>query len=323
MRVEVREEQALPEGLDRLLQVAHAEGFPFVERFVDEWERGENRFDRAGEAALFAWCNGFLVGFGGLNRDPYLEDVAVGRVRHVYVAPAARGRGVGSALVAGIVRRARPTFARLRLRTRDAGAFYEKLGFRPVDEPDATHALELGAEAVTVRRMAAEELPRLGEIDRSEHVTGEYVHRDGVLERRPADLRVATWAAAGEGSDDVPGRVAAWRPILERGGTLLGAFAGEALVGLAIYRPRLAEDMGNLAVLYVSRAHRRRGVASRLGDEVARLARRDGARRLYVSATPSDSAVGFYLGRGFEPVAEPDPELFALEPDDIHMVLAL
>jgi GNAT superfamily N-acetyltransferase len=81
--------------------------------------------------------------------------------------------------------------------------------------------------------------------------------------------------------------------------------------------------MGNLSVLHVSRSHRRKGVASLLTEEVARLARADGARRLYVSATPSGSAVAFYLGHGFEPTDQPDAGLLALEPDDIHMIKVL
>ena len=128
-----------------------------------------------------------------------------------------------------------------------------------------------------------------------------------------------TWSAEGEHS--VAGMVRAFQPILERGGTLVGAFDATVLAGLAIYRPRLSADVGNLALLHVSRAHRRQGIASQLTAEVARLARADGTRLLYVSATPSDSAVGFYRSLGFEPTDAPNPELFALEPDDIHMTL--
>jgi hypothetical protein len=50
-----------------------------------------------------------------------------------------------------------------------------------------------------------------------------------------------------------------------------------------------------------------------------RLARADGARRLYVSATPTRATVDFYLRQGFEPLVVPNEKLFALEPDDIHM----
>jgi hypothetical protein len=46
-----------------------------------------------------------------------------------------------------------------------------------------------------------------------------------------------------------------------------------------------------------------------------------GATNLYVSAVPSESAVGFYLSQGFRPVGTPRPELFELEPEDIHMSL--
>lgn len=176
---------------------------------------------------------------------------------------------------------------------------------------------------ITIRRMASSELVRLAEIDRSEHITRLYTYRRGVLEARDADIEAPGWDRAGAHEHSVQGRIDEWRPILERGGTLLGALDGEALAGFAIYRPRLANGMANLAVLHVSRGHRRRGVAARLAAEVARLARADGARWLYVSATPSGSAVGFYRSQGFAPTDEPDEAMFALEPEDIHMILAL
>jgi len=78
-----------------------------------------------------------------------------------------------------------------------------------------------------------------------------------------------------------------------------------------------------LAHLHVSASYRRRGIAARLFAEVARLAQERGARSLYVSATPSGSAIGFYLSRGARPVDTPDPGLFAVEPEDVHMVLDL
>ena len=119
------------------------------------------------------------------------------------------------------------------------------------------------------------------------------------------------------------GKVNAWQPVLDRGGTLVGAFDRDTLVGFAIYRPDLAEGLANLSALFVSRNHRRKGIASLLTEEVARLARADCARRLYVSATPSRPTVEFYRSHGFKPTDEPNEDLFALEPDDIHMILEL
>jgi GNAT superfamily N-acetyltransferase len=171
--------------------------------------------------------------------------------------------------------------------------------------------------------MDPSELGRIGEVDRSEHVTREYVQRRGALEARAVDVVVPPWSPTGDHEHSVGGKIAAWRPLLERGATLIGAFDGDALSGFAIYRPHLSEGTANLAVLFVSRSHRRRGVGSLLTKEVARRARADGARRLYVSATPSVPTVEFYRSHGFELTDEPDPALFALEPDDIHMIVAL
>jgi N-acetylglutamate synthase-like GNAT family acetyltransferase len=111
--------------------------------------------------------------------------------------------------------------------------------------------------------------------------------------------------------------------VLTDDGTLLGAFAGERLVGLAAFRPRLTETMGQLAFLHVSNGHRRRGIATRLVAEIVQMAKQSGAQELYVSATPSQSAVGFYLSRGFRPTRDPHPQLLEEEPDDIHMTMRL
>ena len=40
---------------------------------------------------------------------------------------------------------------------------------------------------------------------------------------------------------------------------------------------------------------------------------------LVVTATPSEHTVRFYLGRGYQPMATPLPELLAEEPEDVHL----
>lgn len=176
--------------------------------------------------------------------------------------------------------------------------------------------------AIVIKELPASDLSRIIEIDRSEHVTVLYHTRDGELVPEDVDLAVPAWYAEGE-EYSVQAKIKQWGPILRQGGVLLGALDGERLVGFAILRYRLDEGTAQLAVLHVSRPYRRQGVASLLTDEVCRLARADGARSLYVSATPSNSAVGFYTSLGFTLVDQPHPELFALEPDDIHMIKAI
>jgi GNAT superfamily N-acetyltransferase len=79
------------------------------------------------------------------------------------------------------------------------------------------------------------------------------------------------------------------------------------------------DELLQLVFLHVSRDHRRRGVATLLMDASAGAARRRGARGLYISATASESAVGLYTSRGAVLLDEPDPELLAKEPEDIHL----
>ena len=132
-------------GFAALRAEAAREGFSFVDRLALRWETGANRFEQPGECLLGAIVNATLVGVGGLNRDPYATDGSIGRLRHLYVMRSARRRGVGRLLVDRLVDRARPCFARIRLRTDtpDAAAFYLARGFEAVADEPATHGLTL------------------------------------------------------------------------------------------------------------------------------------------------------------------------------------
>ncbi len=99
--------------LDPLLTQASSEGFRHVERLRDDWLSGRNRFDGPGEAFFVASVDGRMVGVCGLNVDPYVNDPSVGRVRRLYVAPDARRRGAGRALVAAVIGEARVSFRKV------------------------------------------------------------------------------------------------------------------------------------------------------------------------------------------------------------------
>jgi len=131
--------------LRALAACARDENFPFMDRLIAHWEDRSNRFDQPGETYLGVWQSGELVAAGGLNRDPYSGGPQVGRVRHLYVHPAARRSGAGRTLMAAIIARSRDSFAVLRLRTTtERGAmFYESLGFARSDAADASHVMQL------------------------------------------------------------------------------------------------------------------------------------------------------------------------------------
>jgi len=143
-RAEATRIDALPEGLDGLVDASLAEGHALVRRLRDDWRTGTNRFDRPGEALFEVREGGRLLGVCGLNRDPYTTDPVIGRLRHLYVAPAARRRGTGRALVEAALDHAASHFRVVRLRTRspEADLFYRALGFASETmDPHATHLL--------------------------------------------------------------------------------------------------------------------------------------------------------------------------------------
>jgi len=140
---------ALPiAGLEELLADAEREGYAFLDRLIAEWVSGENRFDKPGEMLCGCIDGGRIVSVGGLNRDPFLDDPRIGRIRRVYVRPAWRNRHLGTAMVLWLVETARNSFDAVRLRAENPGAarLYERLGFSPITDPRATHILQFNVE---------------------------------------------------------------------------------------------------------------------------------------------------------------------------------
>jgi GNAT superfamily N-acetyltransferase len=134
---------------------ASASGFRGVFRLVDDWQSGRNRFDQPGEAVYVATAEGRIVGVCGLNRDPYLTDPSIGRIRHLYIANDRRRHGIGSRLVCAIMAEAKGNFARLRVRTNspDADALYRALGFTPCTAESAcTHYIVIAAQHTDVNQ---------------------------------------------------------------------------------------------------------------------------------------------------------------------------
>ena len=172
---------------------------------------------------------------------------------------------------------------------------------------------------IAVRRLARDEFVRVGEIDRTERIEILYVQRGARLEERLGDWSAAPWFPDGEGEHSVAAQRDALEHYVDAGGRVLGAFDGDRLVGIGVVVPHLRPAIAQLAYLHVSDGYRGRGIGTQLSDELERIARDGGDTTMVVSATPSINTVRFYLGRGFEPTAEPLPELYELEPDDVHL----
>jgi len=173
----------------------------------------------------------------------------------------------------------------------------------------------------SLRELLREEVEQVWNIDRSEVIEGLYHLEDGTLVLRPQHIEVSGWP---------PGEAEKYTPILldcfDRGGWFYGAFDDARLVGVVVLENRFIgrnKDQLQLKFLHVSHSYRNRGLGAKLFKLATVTARERGARRLYISATPSENTVNFYTRLGCRVTGEPDRELFELEPEDIHLELQI
>lgn len=176
------------------------------------------------------------------------------------------------------------------------------------------------SDRIEIRELGAESIELIREIDRSERIDMQYTVKDGRLHSDRVEFEVPQWDSEGHGDHSFARRINEFRPIVETGATLLGAFIDDQFAGIAIVDASFEERTAWFAFLHVSQAYRRRGVASALWAACVEIAADTDLTSIYVSATPSGSAVGFYTSRGCQLAAPPHPALFAKEPEDIHLI---
>jgi predicted N-acetyltransferase YhbS len=170
---------------------------------------------------------------------------------------------------------------------------------------------------LNIRLLQRDEIPLIWQIDRREIVENVYYLSNGELALKPDHFDIQGWP---------PGEEEMYTPILldcyDRRGTFWGAFENDTLIGIAILESKFIgsqQDTLQLKFLHVSRDYRKQGIASAFFKLAVEKAKTLGAKQLYISATPSEHTVNYYLRLGCTLAEEIDPALFALEPEDIHL----
>ena len=168
-----------------------------------------------------------------------------------------------------------------------------------------------------VRELKRDDIEKIWETDRGEVINNIYYHEDGALVLRPEYYEMHGWPA---------GESEKYTPILndcyDRGGYFYGAYVLKDLVGAAILENKFIgkqKDQLQLKFLHVDRSFRNQGIGKTLFDTTVKKARELGARQLYISATPSENTINIYLHLGCTATKNIDSELFAFEPEDIHL----
>lgn len=171
---------------------------------------------------------------------------------------------------------------------------------------------------IVLRRLERSEVITVWQIERREVVHEVYRFAEGVLQLHPEFYDTQDWP---EGEPEL------YTPILldcfDHGGLFIGAYAGEQLIAAVVVDARPVGDYPHyrqLAFLHVSHICRGRGLASRLYRQAMELTKAQGVEGFYISSTTTRHTVEFYLHQGAKPVMQPDKALYALEPDDIHLL---
>ena len=171
------------------------------------------------------------------------------------------------------------------------------------------------------RVLSREEIRSLIQIDRTETIENIHYVRDGKLTLEKEHWDVEDW-----GAEEKQHRIIRLQKLYDDGYTLFGAFDGQTLAGMSLSDPNpLPSAVGrfNFGGLWVSQKYRGRGVGRTLAQLIINKARESGAETVYVSATPSENTVRFYMSLGFQLAELIDPGMFELEPEDIHMELIM
>ncbi|MBN1784696.1 MAG: GNAT family N-acetyltransferase [Candidatus Bathyarchaeota archaeon] len=172
-----------------------------------------------------------------------------------------------------------------------------------------------------IRTISRSEVEQIKKINRSEIVDKIYYLDSGQLKLKNVFYNIKCWKA-----NELEKNVEHLYKIYDRGGYIVGCFEGDKLVGVAGLDSELFgknREYLQLYFLHVDSKYRKTGIGKKLLNKVSLFAKNLMAKKLYISATPSQNTVDFYLNLGCQLVLELNPTLYQLEPKDIHLELSL
>ena len=176
--------------------------------------------------------------------------------------------------------------------------------------------------SIIIRPLAEEELTPLlfGDFNRYQKVTRCYrkVHGDWVLKDTPF---IEDW-----GPEEYAYLTKCLKNTVNTGGTVLGAFEKDSLVGFASLENEFfgtGSKYLQLSSLHVSYEKRGMGIGRQLLALIADHAKNCGAEKLYISAHSSEETQRFYRSLGCREAEEYNEKLTAEEPFDCQLEYTL
>lgn len=171
------------------------------------------------------------------------------------------------------------------------------------------------------RLIERNEIEKIRDIDRSELIENVYYYKNKELSVVSEHHEISGWDPI-----NLENIITNLYTLFDRKGYFYGAFEKEKLVGISVLDSDfigINKKTLLLDFLHIDRKYRKTGLGKSLFELAAKRAKELGAKKLYISATPSKNTVQFYFHIGCRLTEELNKELYELEPEDIHLQLDL
>jgi ribosomal protein S18 acetylase RimI-like enzyme len=156
--------------------------------------------------------------------------------------------------------------------------------------------------ATRILPISPKDIERITEVDCSQKVKAVYRAQStskglGLSLKRVSQnppIEIPAWGKLG-----IRYRIERWRPLLEKGGLMMGAFDGERLVGFSILGPTYKDGSAEMAALFIHADYRGSGIGTSLMSEIESVSDARGVKVLYVYSKPTGASVEFLVRHGF------------------------
>jgi N-acetylglutamate synthase-like GNAT family acetyltransferase len=172
-----------------------------------------------------------------------------------------------------------------------------------------------------IRVVKREEINDIRNIDRSEVINQFYYYKKGELVLKNQYYNITGWHP-----NNIERNITNLYELYDRDGSFFGLFQEERIVGVVALECKFIgsnNDQLQVVFLHIGKNYRKKGYGEVLMNKAKERAKELGAKKLYISATPSKNTVDFYIHLGCKLTSELNPELYKLEPDDIHLEMIL
>jgi len=172
-----------------------------------------------------------------------------------------------------------------------------------------------------IRALEKDGIEDIRKIDRSEVIDQLYYYQNGelVLKKKYCDI-------SGWDPNEIERTIANLYDLYDRSGSIFGLFQDERIVGVVALECKFIgsnNDQLQVVFLHIDKNYRKKGYGKILMNQAKEKAKELGAKKLYVSATPSKNTVDFYMHLGCKLASEINAELYQLESDDIHLEMII